>query len=360
MSNNRLTDYLSLSFSPDAPKISIYMPTHRTSPENQQDPTRYRDLLKQVKADLETNYDEKVWQTTFNQLAQLVDNRFDFWNYTKEGLAILASDEKIEVFKLRQTLPSFAQVGDNFNLLPLLAYYETRYPVLLVDISRDSVELYEADQFSYQAIEVEDIEKDFYNIFDDMDSENNQTTVRGAGSVHSNQTKEDNIEDDRDYYFNYLDSQLKTLSQESNLPVLLAGTRENIAEYRKIAKADIYVDVHIDQPISNESQARVKELLDETLGQLHKKMISDSRKRLDTARGAHRIQSLTEDIYQSAQAGRIEELVIDASAVSNSDKRLHDIVANILATKGRVTVIDRDPETEETILETPYEAILRY
>ncbi|WP_195863644.1 hypothetical protein [Aerococcus urinae] len=338
-----------------SPKISLYMPTHRAAPENQQDPIRYENLLNEVKTQLETNYPDGDWQRTFDHLAKLIDEKVDFWQKNKEGLVILASDQLIEIFRLRQEQEEIAYVGDYFHLVPLLAYYEEAFDVILADIAKDQVQLYLADQYSYEPTEIDEIKSSFYDIYDDNDSENKQTTSRGQGSIHSNQSKSVQVERDRDKYFSYLDQEFDKLAKEVERKILLAGTKENIAAFKKESSSKVYLDTAIEQPISGENHQRIKELLAETLSPLAKDNVKAIEDNIEEARGASLLMEEVEDIQLAAKEGRIAELVIFYGESSTYASLIDELIHQTIINGGEISVVPASSVTE-----TSTYALLRY
>ncbi len=70
------------------PCLSLYQPTHRRHPENQQDPIRFRNLVKELETSLRKKYpavEARLLLEPFQALAH--DD--DFWNHMSDGLAVL-------------------------------------------------------------------------------------------------------------------------------------------------------------------------------------------------------------------------------------------------------------------------------
>jgi hypothetical protein len=86
-----------------SPCISIYQPTHRHRPDNQQDPIRFKNLLRTVEASLRRRY-----AGTEELLApvQALTGNAAFWNRALDGLAVLAAPGFIRVFRSVPRAPS--------------------------------------------------------------------------------------------------------------------------------------------------------------------------------------------------------------------------------------------------------------
>ena len=70
------------------PYLSLYQPTHRHRPENQQDPIRFRNLVKEMEASLRQKY-PAVETMPFLEPFEALASDHNFWNHTLDGLAVL-------------------------------------------------------------------------------------------------------------------------------------------------------------------------------------------------------------------------------------------------------------------------------
>ncbi len=116
--------------------VSIYLPTHRTSPDNKQDKIRFNNLLNKASKEIETKY-ENVKPQEFLKEARKIHDDLNFWNHGTEGLAVLIDSEETRVIRLTGVVPEFVVVGEQFHILPLINYYELPSNYYLLDISRD-------------------------------------------------------------------------------------------------------------------------------------------------------------------------------------------------------------------------------
>ena len=70
--------------------ISLYMPTHRTHPDNLGDPILFKNLLKKLKQSLLQKHSESEVTTLLEPFVALENNK-EFWRHTLEGLAVLGT-----------------------------------------------------------------------------------------------------------------------------------------------------------------------------------------------------------------------------------------------------------------------------
>ncbi|MFM9012001.1 MAG: hypothetical protein ACKON8_14375 [Planctomycetota bacterium] len=101
------------------PCLSLYLPTHRTVPDNAVDLPSFRHLVGGFEAALAAahpRHDIERLLQPFRRLAS--DARF--WRHTREGLAVLASDGRGRGFLVQRSVPPLAVVTGRFHLMPLV------------------------------------------------------------------------------------------------------------------------------------------------------------------------------------------------------------------------------------------------
>lgn len=343
----------------NAVKLSLFMPTHLSDPENRQDPIVFKNLLKEVEAKLE-EFPEKTLDKVRGELTALQKDTV-FWNHTKGGLAILATDEETRIFHLSYPVPASVKIGDTYHILPLLRHMEGAREAILADIARNRVRLYRYDGSELIQMEPKDVETEFTDLFDDYDP--NPDGHSGAGSFrgqnsgyHSGTTKNEEDRVEREKYFRYLDNAFASLSEQFELPFILAGTTENLAAFKELAKGNFYLEAVIDQPVDSIKAPRLTERLAEILeAERHQRHQTDE----DMAAIAIRDNLAETDlakIMQLAQEGRVGEFLISEEYIGQDTQELDDVVRELYRTGA--TIRPRAYNDQRRV--EPYLAILRY
>jgi hypothetical protein len=150
----RPTDYLAeLLAGREPPCLSLYQPTHRHHPDNQQDATRFRNLLKSIeRSPLQERSvrDAAPLAEPFRELAD--DARL--WNHMLDGLAVFGAAGFFRVRKLQRPLPELAVVAKSFHIKPLVRILPStdRYQVL--GLTLHDVKLFEGDRDALDEVEL--------------------------------------------------------------------------------------------------------------------------------------------------------------------------------------------------------------
>ena len=139
-------DYPDQILSPrEAPCLSLYQPTSRRSPENLQDPIRFRNLVRTMETSLQESHSAKDVRRLLKPFRALADDH-DFWNTTHEGLAVFGAPGFFRVYRLERPVEEFANVADSFHTKPLMRIVQSadRYQVLGLDLQK--IKLFEGNR----------------------------------------------------------------------------------------------------------------------------------------------------------------------------------------------------------------------
>ena len=135
------------------PCLSLYQPTHRHHPENQQDPIQFRNLVKEAEASLRQKYPDVETRRLLEPFEALAQDD-DFWNHTLDGLAVLGAPDLFRVFTLPRPVTGLVVVAESFHTKPLRRFLQSvdRYQVLGLSLSK--IRLFEGNRHALDDIEL--------------------------------------------------------------------------------------------------------------------------------------------------------------------------------------------------------------
>jgi DNA-binding cell septation regulator SpoVG len=118
-----------------APCLSLYMPTHRSHPENLRDPIHYKNLLKQLEESLLKQYSPAEAKSHLEPFEALSTDA-GLWNHTLDGLAVLSAPGFFKVIGLQLPVKDLAVVADSLHTKPLRKYLQSvdRFQVLGISL----------------------------------------------------------------------------------------------------------------------------------------------------------------------------------------------------------------------------------
>ena len=225
------------------PCLSLYQPTHRRHPENQQDPIRFRNLVKELEASLRQKYPAVETRLLLEPLEALADNR-DFWNHTLDGLAVLGGPSFFQVFRLQRPVADLAVVADSFQTKPLRRFLQSvdRYQVL--GLSRHKVQLFEGNRDVLDEVDLAaGVPRTITEALGEELTEPSQTVASygGVGGTHTPMRHGDGgktaqVDIDADRFFRAVDrAVLEHHSQPSGLPLMLAALPEHHHRFHQVS-----------------------------------------------------------------------------------------------------------------------------
>lgn len=229
----------------DPPVFSVYMPTHRTHPDNANDARVFENLIKQfepVKA--EYPGDDGV-QLIFEKFAALAAN-YQFWQHTKDGLAVFATRNSFDVYRLPRSVQSLAIVADTAHTKPLLKYLQTKDRYHLLVLTTNTAQLYEGDRYRLDEVDLsqDDVPE---TMIDALDHEMRdlhatlaayRTATGEKWEVAQNHgLKKTDIDNDIEQFFRAVDrAVIARYSVPSGLPLIVAALPEHHHLFRRVSR----------------------------------------------------------------------------------------------------------------------------
>ena len=141
----------------EAPCISLYMPTHRLHPDNQPDPTVFKNLLTQLEHSLRKSYPVRDVRGLMQPFQDL-ETKHEVWQHTLDGLAILANPSSMHLFKLQRPVQELLVVADSFHIKPLLRYVQSADRFQILALTRHSAQMFEGDRYHVDPVDHQDFQ----------------------------------------------------------------------------------------------------------------------------------------------------------------------------------------------------------
>ena len=85
------------------PCLSLYLPTHRRVPDNRVDPKAFEHLVDALEMALSASRPRREFERLLEPF-RAIQSDTRFWQHTRDGLAVLASDGHAELFLLQRTV----------------------------------------------------------------------------------------------------------------------------------------------------------------------------------------------------------------------------------------------------------------
>jgi hypothetical protein len=275
---------------PERPNLSVYMPTHRTFPERNQDPIRFKNLIKRLEGAVQQQYPQIAQEALLGRFKALVDDH-DFWNACPNGIAVFGGLEHFMVVGLQQSVQEVAIVNRHPYLKPLLRLgpMADRYQVLC--LSRNSVWMYEGSGQVLQDIQLPEAVPTTQD-----EALGDQLTPRdqqGHPDGFSGGGEQNEINLDRERFFRIVDRKVTELcSRVSGLPLILVALPENQAVFRSLSHNPLLLACGIDQDPATLTPGTLRSLCGESMRIRHDEKLNQAFDRYGVAVGQQQIWAL--------------------------------------------------------------------
>ena len=301
----------------ESPCLSLYQPTHRRHPENDQDRIRFRNLVKQMEESLRQKYPKRDIKSLIKPFEALADDRM-FWNHTADGLAILSAPGTFRVYTLQRPVAELVVVADSFHTKPLMRITQSAERYQILALSRDAFKIFEGNRDALgEMLPIEGVAQTAEGLIGkDADNREGAHRAYGAGgdsARHGTDVKQDAADRDTEQFFRAVDQAvMQHCSQPSGMRLILAALPEHHHLFRTVSSNPLLMkealDVHPDNLTLDELRKRAWQLVQPHYLARLAGLVEAYGKAAANAQGSEALDA----IAKAAIEGRIATLLIEA------------------------------------------------
>jgi len=198
--------------------VSIILNTHRTHPENEQDPINLKNLVKNAEERLYKDYDKRfVWpiMEKLNGLLETIDHRENL-----ESLLLFVNEEVAEYTRLAIAVEDRVVLDDNFATRDLIRAEHEQEAYYTLVLSKNEARLIEAMNDKPVA--------EIKGLFPYKNETlyNTEKVRRHTGDSDDDLTRE---------FFNRIDKEIHSVIKNHPLPVMIIADERNYTHFMEIA-----------------------------------------------------------------------------------------------------------------------------
>src|SRR4030042_232485 len=296
------------------PCVSIFMPMHRSGPETQQDPIRFKNLLREAEQRLITQGLPAPEAKQLLESAQKLLQGDLFHQHQSDGLAMFLSAEMFRYYLLPFVFEELVVVTDRFHIKPLLPFLSGSGRYFIFALIQNKISRLQSTHYSVSELDVADVPENLAETLRDDDSWKDlhmHSALSGKGKL-SAITHGDEVDSKENIrrYFRRIDRGLHELLRNERAPLVLAGV-----DYLH----PIYKEVNSYPHLMDEGIAGNPERL--SAGELHKltwtivkphfqKAQQEAVNRYKEFAGSGKASNRIRKIIPAASHGRIELLFV--------------------------------------------------
>lgn len=330
------------------PSVTITLPTHRTSPDNQQDPIRLKNLVNEAAGRLENELGKREVANIVERLRNLADG-YDP-ERGLEGLALFVNSGVQEAFVLPFSPPERTAIDETFLTRDVVFALNRspRYRALL--LSEQGTRLFEGVR--EDLTEVRDGKFPF-----DLGGPGGASKLPGGQGVNPSARRDASHQ----HYFQEIDQEVAEISKDDDLPLAVVGVERYLSHYNEVTKLGSDIIATVTGNYDHFEAPQVGPLVWPAVEEGLAKQREGALEQLDAATGANKVAPGLREAWSAAVEGRGQLLLVEqgyhqpANASEDGlsvtpvddptppgvlDDAVDDLIETVIEKGGRVRFVD--------------------
>ena len=320
------------------PALSIFVPTHRTFPDNEQDAIALKNALAEAEKRLLEEFDKREVESIFNHIQQkLADHDH---NYNLDTLAIFATQEHAEIHKLPFNTVARVVIDERFALREFLRELNNGVGYYILTLSRTQARLIEAynDSIVHEFDHNTELQNPSFPIKNDI----------GGSAEKGNDIAEDNSYKE---YLNRVDKSVQEIQNLNKLPVFVVADSRTASLYEQESDNKSIIAGSITNSSNNDGAIlEVLNDVQEAVNEYRQAQQLNAVEQIGQARGQNLLIEDATQIYAAAVEGRISDLFIKKGYIQP---------AKVDADKLQVQLTESDDRTTDDLVDDVIEITLQ-
>lgn len=275
--------------------VTIILNTHRNHPDNEGDPLRLKNLVKNAEERLYNDYEKRfVWpiMEKLNTLIEDLDHRENL-----DSLILFVNPEIAEYTRLALNVTDRVVIDDTFATRDLVRAQHEQQAYYILVLSRNDARLIEAMN-----------DKAIVEVKGSFPYKNETLFNTEKQDRHTAGSDEKLIEE----FFNRVDKEVQAAIKEHPLPVMIIGEERNLTHFMKVAdKKEMYMG-SLNKNRGDET-AKIHHIVDDVwpeVQEINRKRNAKRLEELGIAVGSGNILSDLNDIWKAILEGRGQTLFV--------------------------------------------------
>ncbi|MFC9324352.1 chemotaxis protein [Kitasatospora sp. NPDC057015] len=283
------------------PAVSVVMPTHRSEPDNAQDPVRLRNLVAEAKNRLHA--DEAVSRADRLDVVEQLDRAVAEVDlvHAEDGLLIFAAPGEHQVWSLPRSVPERVVFSDTFLTRNLVATHAAAAPSWVLTVSAERAALFggAGDRLA------EAVGRGFpVELRPDLpDVERKERIGDVPSTFRDEQTR---------HYLREADAALAAVLEAEPRPLYVLGEAAALAELDEVGTAAKAAVARVTRGgLGRASAAVVREAVAGAAAEQAVRAVAQAKERLEQALGVKSLAAGIDEVWQSVAEGRAALVVLE-------------------------------------------------
>lgn len=218
--------------------VSLFMPTHRRGRETEQDPIRFRNLLREAEERLLVKGLRSPDAREMLKPAQRLLQEPSFWQHQSGGLAVFLTSDEFQYYRLPLPFENLVMISKSFHLKPLLPFFASDGHFYILALSQNQVRLLEGTQHTVDEVDMESMPESIgealqYERFEKQLQFRTGTSGGGRSALFHGRDLGDEDKGRILRWFHKIDDELPNLLIGRKSPLVLAGVEYLFPLYKE-------------------------------------------------------------------------------------------------------------------------------
>lgn len=304
----------------EGPRVSIYMPTEKAGTQTQQNPIRFKNLVRLAEERLgQMNGLRPTEVTALLRPAYDLIEDTPFWQHQEEGLALFVAQPGARHYRVPIKLNELVVVDRHFHLKPLLRLLTGDGRFLVLTLSQRDVGLHEGTRYSIRELDLGDTPTRLEDVVGyDVERSPLQfhTKAPAAGGrdraamFHGHGAGEDDVKPEIRKFFAAVDRGVMKIIGARDEPLVLAGVEYLLPIYREVNDYPHLLEQELRHGANGMSVGELHERAWEIVRPRFVAQRREARERYAALAGTGRTSSDLGQVVPAAGDGRIETLFV--------------------------------------------------
>ncbi len=296
--------------------VSIYIPTHRTG-HAQEDRIRYKNALADVEVQLhDRGLNEREVKQFLSEAKSYIDNN-EFWLKQSDGLAVFITKDHFSFHQLPVPFENFTLVHDHFYLRPILPMVSAQQKFMILTLSQNQVNLFEAGPYSITPVHIADLvpaSMDVMMEFVEAEKslQHHESGTQGAGAIFHGQGGGKEMDEVRiREFFRMVNDGLQEIYRDNKMPLLVGCVDYLFPIFKQANTYQHLIDNHISGNFDDTDVLLLHEKAMAVMGDTFNANKREKIANFDGYMAEGKASSWLNDVVKSAVEGRIDTLFIN-------------------------------------------------
>ncbi len=288
-------DLIQLQSLRSRPALSLLLPTHRTSPENKQDPILVKNLVNEARARLSEEFSKRELAPFVQNLEKLVSEIE--YPHTLDGLALYISPVFAKLYYLPFAVPTRVIIDQTFATRDLVygMHRSLRYWVLL--LSQASTRLLAGTGETLEEV----VDQNFPM----------QMTGPGATTALPYDSDSSYLDDRHRRFFQQVDNAFSSYTQNEVLPLVAGGVDRQVAFFQEVSQHNQAIAGTLSGNFDKATPHELTPSVWSIVQSFRETQQMNALQELEDAVSAQKVVSTIEEAWRLANEGRGKLLLVE-------------------------------------------------